>query len=91
MDHIQITNAKILLSDLPPGACAEVTSVQHPEELARLQAMGVCRGRRIEVVKSGDPLILRVFGARIGLSARLAAHVDVRPCARAPRCWEYPE
>lgn len=44
----------------------------------RLQAMGICRGRRIELVKSGDPLIVRVLGSRVGLSGRLAAEVLVR-------------
>ena len=90
MENIEITNDALFLSDLSPGACAEVLSVRNPEELARLQAMGVCRGRRVEVVKAGDPLIIRVFGSRIGLSARLAADVEIRLCARAPRCWEEP-
>jgi Fe2+ transport system protein FeoA len=37
-------------------------------------------GRRVELVKSGDPLILRVFGSRLGLSASLAARVHVEVC-----------
>jgi Fe2+ transport system protein FeoA len=45
--------------------------------VARLKALGVCVGRRIELLKAGDPLILRVLGARVGLSARLAAKVYV--------------
>lgn len=53
--------------------------------------MGVCIGRRVEIIKTGDTLIIRVFGSRIGLSARMAAHVRVQPCSRAPRCWETPE
>jgi Fe2+ transport system protein FeoA len=37
-------------------------------------------GRRVELVKGGDPLILRVFGSRLGLSAALAARVRVEVC-----------
>jgi hypothetical protein len=40
-------------------------------------ALGLCVGRRVEVVKAGDPMIVRVIGAQVGLSARLAAHVLV--------------
>ena len=42
--------------------------------------LGVCVGRRVELVKGGDPLILRVFGSRLGLSAALAARVRVEVC-----------
>lgn len=78
----------ITLSELGKGACGEISAVNRVDELSRLQSMGVCIGRRVEVIKTGDPLIIRVFGSRIGLSARMAAHVIVRPCSRAPRCWE---
>ena len=43
--------------------------------------MGICQGRRIMLVRRGDPLILRVLGSRIGLSARLALKVSVEACA----------
>lgn len=42
-------------------------------------SLGVCTGRTVELIKAGDPLILKVFATRIGLSARLAARVTVRP------------
>lgn len=50
-------------------------------DAARLKALGICQGRRIQLVKSGDPLILRVLGTRVGLSARLARGITVEPCA----------
>ena len=56
----------------------EVTAGE--EDAARLKSLGLCRGRRLQVVKLGDPLIVRVLGSRIGLSARLAGCVGVRPC-----------
>jgi Fe2+ transport system protein FeoA len=70
------------LDRLPPGQCATVCEVAAGEdETARLMAMGVCTGRRVMLVQTGDPLILRVLGSRIGVSARLAARVHVVPCA----------
>jgi Fe2+ transport system protein FeoA len=39
--------------------------------------MGLCAGRGVEVVKRGDPMIVRVLGTRIGLSAALARHALV--------------
>jgi Fe2+ transport system protein FeoA len=46
-------------------------------DAVRLQAMGLCRGRRVELVKPGDPLIVRVLGTRVGLAGALAAKVMV--------------
>lgn len=50
------------------------------EEMQRLKTLGVCLGRRVELVKAGDPLILKIFGSRLGLSASLASHVQVEIC-----------
>lgn len=50
------------------------------EEMQRLKTLGVCLGRRVELVKVGDPLILKVFGSRLGVSAALAANVHVEVC-----------
>lgn len=72
--------ALVLLSALPAGAHALVAQLNaHSDDLRRLQALGVCVGRRVQLVKSGDPLIISVVGARVGLSARLAAEVLVAP------------
>jgi len=76
------------LSDLDVGTCALIEDVDSRKELDRLKSMGICIGRKVEVAKRGDPLILKVYGIRIGLSARLARHIQVRPCESAPRCWE---
>jgi Fe2+ transport system protein FeoA len=73
------------LDQLPGGQRAIVSEVIMPDgDLHRLMAMGVCRGRRVEVVQHGNPLIISVLGARIGLSARLANHIIVQPCAASP-------
>lgn len=77
----------IRLPELAEGECARVDRVQDRDDLDRLKALGICSGRVIKLVHRGDPMILQVFGTRIGLSARLADHVLVQPCPPSPRCW----
>ena len=79
------TNAKpvslVRLDALPPRVCAVVRSVTtDDEDTQRLKTLGVCVGRRLELVRVGDPLILKIFGSRLGLSAELAARVTVEVC-----------
>lgn len=67
------------LAQAPLGTNLMVTEVElEGADAVRLQAMGICRGRRIELVKGGDPMIVRVLGTRVGLAGRLAARVMVR-------------
>ena len=69
------------LSDLEPGRCGWVREVEAGDsDVDRLKAMSICNGRKVMLVRPGDPLILRVLGSRIGVSARLAAKVRVEPC-----------
>ena len=67
----------IPLSALVHGEARVVRVDAEPDDAVRLMALGICVGRRIQIVKTGDPLIVRVVGARVGLSARLAAGVFV--------------
>lgn len=74
------------LHQLAPKLCGQVQTIEADDEDAdRLKAMGVCIGRRVEVLTRGDPLILRVLGSRIGVSSRLAQRVIVQVC-EAPEC-----
>ena len=50
------------------------------EDTHRLKTLGVCVGRRVELVRAGNPLILKIFGSRLGISAELAARVSVEVC-----------
>jgi len=69
------------LDKLPPRTCAIVRRIEtDSEEVQRLKTLGLCVGRQIEVVKSGDPLIIKIFGSRIGLSASLASRVWLEVC-----------
>lgn len=73
--------ALVRLDQLPPRVCAVVRKIAtDDEEMQRLKTLGVCLGRRVELVKGGDPLILKIFGSRLGLSAGLATHVQVEVC-----------
>ncbi len=66
------------LNDLPSGTRAVVERIDaNDDAMQRLMAMGLCVGREIEVVRQGNPLIIRILGARIGVSNRLARHVVV--------------
>ncbi len=74
--------AAIHLDEIEPGHCGLVCDVHAGEtEIERLKAMGVCVGRRLMLVRAGDPMIVKVLGSRIGISARLARRVRVLPCA----------
>lgn len=71
----------VRLDELPPRVCAVVRSVStDDEETQRLKTLGVCIGRRLEIARTGDPLILKIFGSRLGLSAELAQRVQVEVC-----------
>ena len=66
------------LNEIPSGTRAVVQRIDAADDaMQRLMAMGLCVGREIEVVRQGNPLILRILGARIGVSGRLARHVVV--------------
>ena len=66
------------LNELPAGARGVVRHIEPADEaLHRLMAMGLCIGREIEVVRQGNPLIVRLLGARVGVAGRLARHVII--------------
>ena len=72
----------VRLDELPPQLCGIVRDVDtDDEETARLKTLGVCPGRRVEVVRGGDPFILKIFGTRLGLAGTLATRVRVEICA----------
>jgi Fe2+ transport system protein FeoA len=68
----------IPLVELSPRRWATITDVAAAsDEQSRLMGLGICSGRRLQLLKGGDPMILQVYGTRIGLSARLAQLVRV--------------
>jgi Fe2+ transport system protein FeoA len=70
------------LDQVAAGTRCTVESIESGEiAIQRLMAMGLCVGRQVEIVRHGNPLIVRLLGARIGVSARVARHIIVE---RAP-------
>ena len=81
---------QIRLDELAPCKCGVVRTIEAPdEELQRLMAMGVCADRIVEMIQPGDPMIIRVYGTRIGVSARLGNRIVVEPCAET-NCFSDP-
>ncbi len=69
------------LDALPPRQCAVVRRIEtDDDDMQRLKTLGICVGRRLEVVRTGDPLVVRIFGSRLGLSASLASRVWLEVC-----------
>lgn len=79
------------LENLAVNEWGIIREVRAPDDdLARLMAMGVCLGRTVQLLQRGDPLVLRVYGSRVGVSARLARRVIVEPggLGECPRSGE---
>lgn len=75
---ISASPSQYCLNQLPSGTQVTVCSIASDANgMARLMAMGVCIGRQIEVVRQGNPLIVRLLGARVGISGRLAEGIIV--------------
>jgi Fe2+ transport system protein FeoA len=72
------TGPDVHLGALPEGVTGRIVSVDTADaDVERLEVMGLCAGRTVEVVQAGDPMIVRVLGTRIGLAALLARSVRV--------------
>lgn len=81
MTTIEQPAALVRLDELPARVCAVVRRVEtDDEETLRLKTLGVCVGRRVELVRTGNPLIIKIFGSRLGLSGELATRVHVEIC-----------
>ena len=68
------------LDELPSGARGVVQHIEGSDDaFHRLMAMGLCVGREIQIVRQGNPLIVRFLNARVGVSGRIAKHILVEP------------
>ncbi len=82
MSSVTDSGRLLSLDAIEPGHCGIVREVEAGEsEVDLLKSLGVCLGRKVMLVQAGDPLVLKVLGSRLGVSARLAARVRVEPCA----------
>lgn len=74
------------LADIPEGCCGMVCELDaRGTELQRLQMMGLCLGRRVRVVRQGDPMVVHVVGTHIGLARVLAEEIMVMKVDQACR------
>ena len=88
LNQLVPTGEKFNLCDLKTGQVGLIVELNEPdqEQADRLKALGLCVGRRIELLKEGNPMILRVLGSRIGLARRLAQRITVDACHQAKCC-----
>ena len=82
------TGEKISLDQLKMGQVGLIVEMNEPDQepADRLKALGLCVGRRIELLKAGNPMILRVLGSRIGLANRLAKRITEDACHQTNCC-----
>ena len=70
---------EVSLCSLKPGDSATVVRFKIDEENSKvLQAMGLAIGSTLEVVKPGDPCIVRIGQTRIGLGQSYSSRVFVK-------------
>ncbi|MEX0611140.1 MAG: FeoA family protein [Pirellulales bacterium] len=59
-------HSAIPITALRRGEVAEIDQVLgSPEQVRRLQELGLCGGARLEVVRAGSPCIVRVAGSTL--------------------------
>ena len=56
------------LSDFPTNVPAVVVEVLPDPQSQRLMEVGLCRDARVEVLRAGDPTLLRVNQSRLAIS-----------------------
>ena len=75
------TTKKVQLGELRVGECGIVIDLDMGDnDDKRLRTLGICPGRRVWLVRRGDPMVLKVMGTRLGLAAELARRVTVEVC-----------
>jgi Fe2+ transport system protein FeoA len=69
------------LTHLLPGRPAIIHQIDLPPEQALpLKRMGVCPGRRVRLIRPGNPAMIQVCETRLGLAACLAERILVEQC-----------
>ena len=86
-----LSPASVRVVDLARGQVAVIDAVDDDPGLEpgradvadTLKRLGLCVGRKVQVDKVGDPLILKVLGSRVGVARRLAERLHAQPCTRS--------
>jgi Fe2+ transport system protein FeoA len=66
------------LADCKPGHFECLRVEAEGQTAIRLKRLGICEGRKIELLGRGDPMIVRLGEARVGLSRQLAQCVVIQ-------------
>ena len=68
-----------LLADvLRPGIFRVICVFGEGSEVTRLKRLGVCENRTLEVVNTGNPLVICVAGTRLGISRSVTHCIEVQ-------------
>lgn len=66
------------LTDAKVGDVCRVEAViAAAEHSARMAGLGVSVGRQLRVVRMGEPLVVQIYGSRIGLARAIADQIRV--------------
>lgn len=69
------------LDRLKRGQSGHIESLELPATQAtRLAGLGLCEGRLIEVVSTGDPMIVRACGSTLAVGKAVARGVELCVC-----------
>ncbi|MEC8337949.1 MAG: FeoA family protein [Planctomycetota bacterium] len=69
-----------LLSEvLRPGRFRVLFVSGEGPEVTRLKRLGLCEQHSVEVVSTGNPLIISVAGTRLGISRSVTDQISVEP------------
>jgi len=75
-----VVKKTISLQQLPAGHAAFIHLIQgDPDQIHRLEEIGLRGGSRIEMFRPGNPCIIRLAGNKICLRADDLLHVLVEP------------
>ncbi len=68
------------LTELSAGEVCRVEAVDAGfENAARMAGLGVSIGREVRVVRAGEPMVVQIYGSRIGLARAIASRIRVAP------------
>ena len=73
------------LAEVSLNSTVQVAAIDlPPEDEPRVKTMGLCIGRHAQLLQAGDPLIVAIAGAHVGMSRRLATGIlkHARPSGR---------
>jgi Fe2+ transport system protein FeoA len=75
-------NDLLPLRFLTPGQSAQIGQIMgDPDEVHRLNELGLCNGSTVEMVQSGSPCIIRMSGHKLCFRQNEALNVLVRTVA----------